>query len=48
MLTNFEPDIRDRTCCDLHPANYHTGDTSATEEKEDEEEEENDEKEEKE
>ena len=46
MLTNLEPDVRDRVYCILYPEDYGTEDTSDEKEEDDEEEEENDEKEE--
>jgi len=45
MLTNLEPEIRNRVYCILYPEDYHTDDTSE-EEDDDEEEDENDEEEE--
>lgn len=45
MLTNLEPEVRNRVYCILHPEDYHTDDTSE-EEDDDEEEDENDEEEE--
>ena len=45
MLTNLEPEVRNRVYCILLPEDYHTDDTSE-EEDDDEEEDENDEEEE--
>ena len=45
MLTNLEPEVRNKVFCILHPEDYHTDDTSE-EEDDDEEEDENDEEEE--
>ena len=45
MLTNLEPEVRNRVYCIRHPEDYHTDDTSE-EEDDDEEEDENDEEEE--
>ena len=42
MLTNLEPDVRDRVYCILYPEDYGTEDTSDEKEEDDEEEEDDD------